>query len=69
MKTLLPLMVSLMFGSTAMAAGDKNRLGDEDIEEGYRLCERAGVEFVVIEEDGIAVTIDCEEVPGWEDDD
>lgn len=49
---------------TADAAGGKNRLGDEDIIEGYVLCQQAGVEQVIIEDDGITAVINCEDVPG-----
>jgi hypothetical protein len=56
--------------STADAGGDKNRLGDEDITEGYQLCQQ-GVESVTITEvdedgSGTVVVIDCDEIPGPE---
>lgn len=51
-------------GTLAFAGGDKNRLGDEDITEGYVLCERDGVATVTLEEDGITAVIDCSAVPG-----
>jgi len=55
---------ALLYASAASAAGGKNRIGDEDIVEGYQLCEQAGADTVVIEEDGITIVIDCEEAPG-----
>ncbi len=72
MKTLptLSLIAGIVLGGAltvatlATAGGDKNRLGDEDITEGYVLCKRDGVATVTIEEDGITAVIDCSDVPG-----
>jgi hypothetical protein len=68
---LMPLSIAfivaiggLFAAAPASAEGDKNRLGDEDITEGYVLCQKAGVEQVVIEHEGISVVINCADVPG-----
>ena len=45
--------------------GDKMRVGQEDITEGYILCQQEGVETVTIEEEGLTVTINCDEVPSF----
>jgi len=58
------LGATLSVATHALAEGDKNRLGDEDITEGYVLCERDGVTTVTVEEDGITAVIDCSAVPG-----
>lgn len=65
--TIAAILVSgilALFGTTAaLAEGGKNRLGNEDIEEGYQLCLK-GVETVtLVDEDGTVVVINCEEVP------
>jgi len=64
MKKLVMIVLASALSMSAFAEGGKNRLGDEDIEEGYVLCERDGVTQVTIEEDGIQLVIDCELVPG-----
>jgi hypothetical protein len=68
---LMPLSVAFIVAigglfavAPASAEGDKNRLGDEDITEGYVLCQKAGVEQVILEHDGVTVVINCEDVPG-----
>jgi hypothetical protein len=60
----LVLGATLSVATHVFAGGDKNRLGDEDITEGYVLCERDGVQSVTITEDGITAVIDCSDVPG-----
>jgi len=60
----IALGASATVATMATAGGDKNRLGDEDITEGYVLCERDGVSTVTLEEDGITAVIDCSAVPG-----
>lgn len=54
-----------MIPSVSQSAGGKNRLGDEDIEEGYLLCKRAGVlQVEITSPDGeVVVVLDCIEVP------
>jgi hypothetical protein len=45
----------------ANAGGGKNRLSEirTDIDEMYLLCEQDGVEKIVIEKDGVTVTVNC----------
>lgn len=52
----------------SFAEGDKKRLSEirQDIEEGYTLCQQAGVSQVTIEDDGVVVVIDCP-VPEFEE--
>lgn len=60
----IALGASMSVATISFAEGDKNRLGDEDITEGYVLCQRDGVATVTVEEDGITAVIDCSAVPG-----
>jgi hypothetical protein len=63
MKIVVVLVVALsMAAGIALAAGGKNRLSEirTDIDELYLLCERAGVQDIVIEADDVTVTLVCQ---------
>jgi hypothetical protein len=54
--------------AVALAAGGKNRLSEvrTDISEMYLLCEEVGVEQVVVESDGVTVTLRCAPEAPWQ---
>lgn len=68
---LAAVIVAVTVSSPAVAAGGKNRLSEirTDIEELYQLCEQAGTQTIVIEEDGVAVTLRCPGEPAPESSD
>ena len=71
MKMMIAIPLALAISAAAFAAGGKNRLGDDEIEEGFQKCQQ-GVPEVIVEktvetEEGevtYTVVIDCEENPG-----
>ena len=65
--------LAVSFAGMALAEGGKNRNASEAITEGNQLCAQAGegttLVFITELEGGetVTVTLDCGEVPGFED--